>query len=92
MAPPLRQPVGPQLAVYALALIHRLGSHLRVGVGPHDLKSVAGAENIRGHEHRITRLEGTAAGQASRIEIAGLKTPRMLPLPLEGLPDKLRPV
>jgi hypothetical protein len=53
---------------FALALVHRLGSHLVVRVGPHDLKSVAVAENIRGHEHRIIRLEGTAAGQPSRIE------------------------
>lgn len=53
---------------FALALIHRLGSHLVVRVGPHDLKSVAMAESIRGQEHRIIRLEGKSAGRPARIE------------------------
>ncbi len=53
---------------FALALIHRLGSQLIVRVGPHDLKSVSAAESIRGHDHQIIRLEGSSAGQPSRIE------------------------
>lgn len=53
---------------FGLALIHRLGSHLVVRVGPHNLKSVAMPETIRGQEHQIIRLEGTSAGQPSCIE------------------------
>ena len=53
---------------FALALIHRLGSHLIVRVGPHDLKSVAVAETIRGQEHQIIRLEGSSGGQLARID------------------------
>lgn len=53
---------------FALALIHRLGSHLIVRVGPHDLKSVNVTEVIRGQEHQIIRLEGSSAGQPSRVK------------------------
>src|SRR2546423_1140075 len=43
---------------FALALIHRLGSHLVVRVGHQDLRSVTVVETIRGHDHKLIRLIG----------------------------------
>lgn len=53
---------------FALALLHRLGSHLIVRVGPHDLKSVTVIESIRGREHKLIRLVGTSARRPTVIE------------------------
>ena len=53
---------------FALALLHRLGSHLIVRVGPHDLKSVTVTEEIRDYDHQLIWLQGTTARQPAMIE------------------------
>jgi hypothetical protein len=53
---------------FMLAMLHRLGSHLEVQVGQHNLKSVSVVETIRGNEHRLIRLEGTSGGLPSMID------------------------
>ena len=64
-----------------MALIHRLGSHLIIRVGPHDLKSMAVTERIRDHDHRLIRLTGYHPVSQLYTKLISPRTPG----PIRGL-------